>query len=94
MSLSDEVALVAQKCQKDEHLRAAWASYQVFWTQNAAQLGWSDYALAFEICVSSLEMSRAVRVHAHASIRSPNKKKCARRTRMLGRGAGRTCLGR
>ena len=72
---NEEVKLVVEQCRKNDYLREAWTSFQVFWTQTAAQWGWSEYALAFEICTHSLETSRTVRVHAHASIRSPVKKK-------------------
>ena len=72
---NQELKLVVERCRKNDYLREAWTSFQMFWTEGASVWGWSEYALAFEICTHTLETSRVVRVHAHASIRSPVKKK-------------------
>ena len=37
--------------------------------------GWTEYAIAFEICTSTLREERVVRLHAHASIRRAQKVK-------------------
>ena len=70
-----ELARVVQQCQKSDYVRAAWESFQVFWTEKAHTMGWSEYAIAFEICTTTLQTDRVVRLHAHASIRSASKQK-------------------
>ena len=66
----EELEFVVQQCQKCEYVRAAWESFQVFWTEKAGSMGWSEYAFAFEVCSKTLREDRLVRLHAHASIRS------------------------
>ena len=71
----EELACIVEQCQTSAYLVEAWKSYQAHWEEVCLRDGWTEYAIAFEICTSTLKDQRLVRVHAHASIRRPVKQK-------------------
>ena len=71
----EELACVVQLCQSSEAVVQAWKSFQALWEELSLRDGWTEYALAFEICPNTLTCERVVRLHAHVSIRQAGRRK-------------------
>ena len=72
-SARDEILDVVLKCQSSKRLLEVWQDFQKFWTKIVAKYHFQHYACAFELCATTLEDSRAVRVHAHVACRAASR---------------------
>ena len=71
----EELDLIVGLCRKNAHVLQCWKSYEAHWQNICKRDGWSEYAIAFEICCSTLRDKRVVRLHAHASVRKGKRTK-------------------